>query len=177
VVANARALAASVGAAQASAASANKQVDQRRAQLTETQQRAEEARKNAPRQVAVRRANVSTRQAAVASAKAQLQQALLNLSYCKISTPVAGIVARRTAELGQHVTPGQQIVLVTQTADMWVTANFRETQLRLMRTGQSARIHVDALGQDFDGYVEGMPAASGAVTILLPPENATGNFV
>jgi membrane fusion protein (multidrug efflux system) len=101
----------------------------------------------------------------------------LNLSYCKITTPVPGIVAKRTAEVGEHVTPGQQMVLVAQTADMWVTANFRETQLQLMRAGQSARIHVDALSRDFDGYVDGMPAASGAVTSLLPPENATGNFV
>jgi membrane fusion protein (multidrug efflux system) len=90
---------------------------------------------------------------------------------------VTGIVAKRTGEVGEHVTPGQQLVLVSQTGDIWVTANFRETQVRLMRTGQSARIHVDALGQDFEGYVAGMPAASGAVTSLLPPENATGNFV
>jgi membrane fusion protein (multidrug efflux system) len=177
VVANARALAATVSAARASAESAAKQADQRRAQLTETQQKAEEARRNAPQQVAVRRANVSTKQAAVAAARAQLDQALLNLSYCKITTPVPGIVAKRTAEVGEHVTPGQQMVLVAQTADMWVTANFRETQLQLMRAGQSARIHVDALSRDFDGYVDGMPAASGAVTSLLPPENATGNFV
>jgi membrane fusion protein (multidrug efflux system) len=177
VVANARAQAATVAAAQASAASAQSVVDQRRAQLTETQQRAEEARRSAPQQLAVRRANVSTRQAAISAAKAELDQALLNLSYCKITTPVAGIVAKRTAEVGEHVTPGQQLVLVAQTADVWVTANFRETQVRLMRAGQSARIHVDALGQDFEGYIDGMPAASGAVTSLLPPENATGNFV
>jgi membrane fusion protein (multidrug efflux system) len=177
VVANARSLEASVRAAQASAESARKQVDQRQAQLTETRQRAEEACRTAPHQLAVKRANVSTRQAAVVSAKAQLDQALLNLSYCKIASPVTGIVARRTAEVGAHVTPGQQLVLVTQTRDMWVTANFRETQVRLMRAGQSATIYVDALGQDFQGYVEGMPAASGAVTSLLPPENATGNFV
>jgi len=177
VVANARALAATVSAAQSSAASAQKVVDQRRAQLMETRQRAEEARRSAPQQLAVRRANVNTRQAAVTAAKAQLDQALLNLSYCKIYSPVTGIVAKRTAEIGEHVTPGQQLVLVSQTGDIWVTANFRETQVRLMRAGQSARIHVDALGQDFDGYVAGMPAASGAVTSLLPPENATGNFV
>jgi membrane fusion protein (multidrug efflux system) len=106
-----------------------------------------------------------------------VEQAQLNLSYCKIFTPVTGIIAKRTVEVGHHVTPGQQVFLITQTDDMWVTANFRETQLRHMRPGQSARIHVDALGRDFNGYVESMPAASGAVTSLLPPENATGNFV
>jgi len=177
VVANARARAAAVGAAQASAGAALKQVAQRQAQLTEARQHAEEARKTAPQQVAVRRANVATRQAAVAAAQAQLNQAMLNLSYCRIVTPVAGIVAKRTAEVGEHVTPGQQIALITQTSDLWVTANFRETQLRHMRPGQSARIHVYGLGMDFNGYVENLPAATGSVTSLLPPENATGNFV
>jgi membrane fusion protein (multidrug efflux system) len=90
---------------------------------------------------------------------------------------VKGIIAKRTAEVGQHVEPGQQIVLVTQIDDLWVTANFKETQLRRMQPGQSVRVHVDALKRDFDGYVESLPAASGAVTSLLPPENATGNFV
>jgi membrane fusion protein, multidrug efflux system len=83
----------------------------------------------------------------------------------------------RVVEVGQHVTPGEQVLLVTETDDLWVTANFRETQLRHMHAGQSARIHVDAVGEDFDGCVENLPAASGAVISLLPPENATGNFV
>jgi membrane fusion protein (multidrug efflux system) len=87
------------------------------------------------------------------------------------------VVAKRIAEVGQHVAPGHQPFLISQINDLWVTANFRETQLRLMRPGQSVRVHVDAIDKDFDGYVESMPAASGAVTSLLPPENATGNFV
>ena len=172
-----RALGATFSANLASAAAAQMQVEQRRAQLAQAQHRAAEAQKNAPKQVAVQRANVAARQAAAAAAQAQLQQALLNLSYCKIVTPVDGIVARRNAEVGQRVSEGQQLVLVAQTANLWVTANFRETQLRHMQAGQTARIHVDALGTDFDGYVESMPAATGAVTSLLPPENATGNFV
>ena len=77
----------------------------------------------------------------------------------------------------QHLAPGEQVLLVSQVDDIWVTANFRETQLRHMRPGQSTRIHVDSLDTDFDGYLESMPAASGAVTSLLPAENATGNFV
>src|SRR5262249_275650 len=141
------------------------------------QQRAEEARRNAPNQIAIRQANVITRQTGADLARTQLEQALLNLSYTKITTPVSGIVAKRTAEVGHHVTPGQQVMLITQTGDLWVTANFRETQLRRIRPGQSARIHVDALATDFDGYVESMPAATGAATSLLPPENATGNYV
>lgn len=177
VVAAAKADAATVTASQASAEAARQQVDQSRAQLVEAQQRAEQAVKNAPHQVAIRRADVASRQAAVEAARAQVDQALLNLSYCKITTPVNGIVAKRMAEVGQDVAPGQQVFLITQIDDLWVTANFRETQLRRMRPGQSARIHVDALSADFDGYVEYMPAASGSVTSLLPPENATGNFV
>jgi len=111
------------------------------------------------------------------AAHAQLDQAQLNLEYCKIISPVNGIVAKRFAEVGDQLTPGQQVMLVTQLNDLWVTANFRETQLRKMHAGQSVRIHVDALGADFDGYLESMPAATGSITSLLPPENATGNYV
>jgi membrane fusion protein (multidrug efflux system) len=177
VIANATALAATVAANQASAAAASKLVDQRRAQLQQAQQRAEEARTNAPRQLAVRQADVMTRQAAIQTALAQVDQARLNLSYCKIISPVDGIVAKRMAEIGQGVTPGQQVLLVTQINDLWVTANFRETQLRRMHPGQSVRVHVDAISGDFDAYVESMPGATGSVVSLLPPENATGNFV
>jgi membrane fusion protein (multidrug efflux system) len=177
VEANAKALAATVDANRQAAAAAQKQVDQAREQLAQAKERAAETTSNAPRQVAIRRANVASRQAALAAAQAQLDQAALNLSYCKIATPVGGIVAKRIAEVGQHVAPGQQVFLISQIDDLWVTADFRETQLKLMQPGQSVRIHVDALGRDFDGYVENMPAASGSVTSLLPPENATGNFV
>jgi len=177
VVANAKALDATVAANQAMAQAALKQVDQSKAQLKEAEQRAQEARQNAPRQEDIQRANVVSRQANAESAKARLDQALLNLSYCKIVTPVSGIVAKRVVEVGQQVAAGQQWILVTQNDDLWVTANFRETQLRRMHPGQSAAIHVDALDLDFEGYLESMPAASGAITSLLPPENATGNFV
>jgi len=177
VVATAKSSAATVAANQASAQAALQQVDEAREQLRQAQERADEAVKNAPRQIAIRRADVQSRQAAVEAARAQVEQATLNLSYCKIITPVNGIVAKRMAEVGQTVSPGQEVFLITQIDDLWVTANFRETQLKRMRPGQSARIHVDALSQDFDGYVEYMPAASGSVTSLLPPENATGNFV
>ena len=177
VVATAKSLAATLAANQASAAAARKQLDQRQAQLTEARKQADEMLRNASPQLAVRRATVLTRRAGSETAGAQLNQAVLNLSYCKILTPVNGIVAKRIAEPGQHVAPGQQVFLVTQIDNLWVTANYRETQLRRMHPGQSARIHIDALSADFDGYLESMPAASGAVTSLLPPENATGNFV
>ncbi len=177
VVATAKALAATVAANQASAASAQRQVDERRAQLRESEQRAEEALKNAPHQVAIRQANVLSRQSSAQAAHAQLLQAELNLQYCRIISPVNGIVAKRFAEVGDQLAPGQQVMLVVQLDDLWVTANFRETQLRRMHPGQSVLIHVDALDADFDGYLDSMPAATGSITSLLPPENATGNFV
>jgi membrane fusion protein (multidrug efflux system) len=120
---------------------------------------------------------MGSRQGAAETARAQLAQATLNLTYCKIATPVSGVVSKRIAEVGMHVAPGEQVILVSRLDDLWVTANFRETQLRRMQSGQSVSIHVDALAADFDGYLASMPAASGAITSLLPPENATGNFV
>jgi membrane fusion protein, multidrug efflux system len=177
VVANAKSLAATVAAAQASAAADLRQVDQRCEQLEQARQRYQEFSKNSPRQIAIRLGTVATRRSSAEVAQTQLDQAMLNMSYCKITTPVDGIVAKRTAEAGQYVAPGQQVVLVTQVNDLWVTANYRETQLRRMHPGESVNIHVDALAADFDGYLESMPAATGAITSLLPPENATGNFV
>ncbi len=177
VVANAQALAATVAASQESAQAALKMVDQSRAELAQAQQRANQVTENAPSELAIRQANVAARFANTQAARAQLDQALLNLSYSKVVSSVKGIVAKRIAEVGQHVAPGQELFLISQTDDMWVTANYRETQLLRMRAGQSVRIYVDALAKDYDGYLESLPGASGAVTSLLPPENATGNFV
>jgi membrane fusion protein, multidrug efflux system len=177
VVATAKASAAMVAANQESAQAAQKMADGSRAELAQAQERASQATKNAPSELAIRQANVAARSASAQGAQAQLEQALLNLSYTKILAPVSGIVAKRIAEIGQHVTPGQQVFLITQTDDLWVTANYKETQLLRMRPGESVRIYVDSLGKDFDGYLESLPGASGSVTSLLPPENATGNFV
>jgi len=79
--------------------------------------------------------------------------------------------------VGEHVSKGQRLATVADLGDLWVTANFKESQLRKMHPQQSVRISVDALGQDFDGYIEAMPGATGSITSLLPPENATGNYV
>lgn len=177
VIANAKALAATVESNQASAAASLQQVEQRKAQLAQAIQRQQETEQNAPQQLAIQRANVATRQAAVAEARAQHAQATLNVSYCRITSPVDGIVAKRNAEVGQHVSPGQEVILASQTSGLWVTANFRETQVRRMRPGQPVTIHVDSLGADFRGSVESMPGATGAITSVLPPENATGNYV
>lgn len=177
VVATAKSAAASVDAAGAAAEVALRDLDERRSQLTAAQTRLREAQQNAPRQRASRQANVATRQADIVSAKAALDQAQLNLSYTRIYAPVGGVIANKTVEVGQRLQPGEQMFDISQIDDVWITANFKETQLRRIRPGQSVSIHVDALGQTLPGYVESMPGATGAVTSLLPPENATGNYV
>jgi membrane fusion protein, multidrug efflux system len=177
VVATARAQAALVDSRRASAAAARKTIDQRNASVAQAKVRLEEARNNAPLQLAVRRADIVTRQASVRTSEKQVERARLDLSYTKIVAPVSGIVSRRTVEVGQHVNAGQQMVQIAQVDNLWVTANFKETQLRRMHPGQRVTIHVDAFKQDLNGHVESLPASTGAITSLLPPENATGNYV
>ena len=111
------------------------------------------------------------------NAQAQVEQAQLKLTYTKIVAPVAGIVMKRSAEVGDHIAAGQQLLVIAQMGELWVTANFKETQLRRIQPGQPARIHVDAMNQDFDGYVENVGGGTGAINSVLPPENATGNYV
>jgi len=177
VVATAKALAAAVDSARSSAESAQKVVEQRRAQLDQARSRLAWANVNAPNQVAISRANLQSHQADVQAMKAQVDRAQLDLSYCKIISPVAGVVSKRTADVGEHVSKGQRLITFADLGDLWVTANFKESQLREMRAGQSVTISVDAFDQKYDGYVEAMPGATGSVTSLLPPENATGNYV
>jgi membrane fusion protein (multidrug efflux system) len=120
---------------------------------------------------------IAARQADADAAKAVLDQALLNLSYTKIYAPADGIVGKRSVQLGSRIQPGQTLMFVTETDEIWVTANFKETQLARMHRGESVTIHVDTFGRDYRGYVEHMPGASGDRFSLLPPENATGNYV
>ena len=173
----AKAQQATVEADKASVASAAQTIDEERAQLLEQQSKLNQVVKNASRQIAIRNATIQSRQASAESSAAQLEQAKFNLQYTRIVSPVNGIVTERSAEVGAQVSAGQQLMMIVQTDDLWVTADFKETQLRRMRKGLSVRIHVDALGKDFNGYVEGMPAATGDRTSVLPPENATGNYV
>jgi membrane fusion protein (multidrug efflux system) len=177
VVGESKALAAALASARASAEAAQKVVDQRRAQQDEALGMMESARVNAPNQVAISRANLQSKQADVQAMKAQLDRAQLDLSYCKIIAPVAGVLSKRTVEVGEHVSKGQRLVTVSALGDLWVTANFKESQLRQMHPGQSVTISVDAFDLDFDGTVEAMPGSTGSITSLLPPENATGNYV
>jgi membrane fusion protein (multidrug efflux system) len=177
VVTTAKALSATVDSARSSAESAQKVVEQRRAQLDQARSRLAQANLDAPNQIAISHANLQSRQADVQAMKAMVDRAQLDLDYCKILAPVAGVVSKRTANVGEHVNKGQRLVTLADLSDLWVTANFKESQLKQMHSGQSVTISVDAFDQDYDGYLEAMPGATGAITSLLPPENATGNYV
>ena len=130
-----------------------------------------------PQQVAITRSRAGAAEAQVQRARAALEQAQLNLQYTTVRAPVSGIVDKRSVEPGQTVQPGQPLFAIVMIDDLWVTANYKETQLRDMRPGQSATISVDATGKKYKGHVESIGGATGARFSLLPPENATGNFV
>ena len=169
--------AAGVQASKAALLASERMVDVRKAQLEEAQSRLVQTEKNAGPQLSIRQASVEQGQAALQSAQAQLEQAQLNLSYTKIVAPVAGVVMKRSAQIGERVSPGQQLLTISQINDLWVTANFKETQLLHMKPGQSVTIHVDALDLNFNGSVETIGGATGSVASVLPAENATGNYV
>jgi membrane fusion protein (multidrug efflux system) len=131
----------------------------------------------APQQIALIEARASGADAQVQLARAALDQARLNLERATVRAPADGLVSRRTVELGQVVQPGQPLMAVTSLGDVWVTANFKETQLTHMAAGQRAEVEVDAYGRTYAGHVESISPATGAMFSLLPPDNATGNFV
>jgi membrane fusion protein (multidrug efflux system) len=135
-----------------------------------------EARANA-KQVSVQSASASAAQAGIAQAEANLAAAALQLSYTAIVAPVDGVVTRRSVERGQIVQAGQGLMVVVPLQDVYVTANFKETQLAHVRPGQRAEIKVDTYGSTFAARVDSLSGASGAMLSLMPPENATGNFV
>jgi membrane fusion protein, multidrug efflux system len=131
----------------------------------------------APQQVSMARAKADAANAQVEQRKAQLDQAELNLSYTVIRSPVNGIVGKKSAEVGQNVSIGQELIDVVPLDDVWVTANFKETQLEHMRPGQPVEIKVDAYGREWKAHVSNLGGGTGSVFSLLPPENATGNYV
>jgi membrane fusion protein (multidrug efflux system) len=173
----ARSQQAAVNAAEASADSYKKVIQQRQAQLVQQRAKYRQTTANAPRQVEIKHADVASNAAAVESAKAQLDQAKLNLAYCHVVAPVAGIVMQRAAEVGQRIAAGTQLLMVAQVNSPWVTANFKETQLGKMRSGQRVSVKVDALDRSFNGTVESIAASTGDRASVLPAENATGNYV
>jgi membrane fusion protein (multidrug efflux system) len=174
-VAAARASTATVAAARASAAAAAQQVTQAQSKLAQANANLQYAR-TGPKQVATIRARALSADATAQQKEAALEQALLNLQYTKIIAPVNGVVTKNV-EVGMNVQPGQQLFSIVPLDDVWVTANYKETQLKYMRSGQPAEFKVDANGRTYKGKVDSIAGSSGARTSLLPPENATGNYV
>jgi membrane fusion protein, multidrug efflux system len=166
-----------VTANQAGVKSAEKTVDQRVAQVEQQKSKLNQSRSSAPLKLAIREADIKSQRANSEATKAVLDKARLNLNYGSIVAPVSGVVTQRSAELGARVSSGQQLLMIVETDDLWVTANFKETQLAHMHPGQRVKVYVDAMREDFDATVESMPAITGSRTSVLPPENATGNYV
>ena len=131
----------------------------------------------APQQISQTRAQALAADAQVEQRRAQVEQAELNLGHTLIRSPVTGIVGKKTVETGQNVSVGQELLTVVPFEDIWVTANFKETQLSHMRPGQIVEIKVDAYGRTWEGRVTNLGGGTGSVFSLLPPENATGNYV
>jgi membrane fusion protein (multidrug efflux system) len=150
-------------------AEAGSLVAQRQAQV--------EAARTAPQQVADVRAKALSAAGRGEQARADVHTAELNLSYTKIYAPVSGVIGRKTVELGHRVQPGQSLLVIVPVDDIWITANFKETQMKHMRPGQAVIIHVDTFDRDFKGTIENMPGAAGPLFSLFPPENSTGNYV
>jgi membrane fusion protein (multidrug efflux system) len=176
VVAAAAAAQATLTSSQASAAAAKDAVgvaQQRQASANALLKYAE----TGPQQVAVQSAKAKQAVAQVQAAQAQLDQAKLNLSYAKIVAPEDGIVTRKNVELNQNVSVGQNLLTLVSLSDIWITANFKETQLKQMHKGQHVEVAIDATGKKYSAVVTQVGGATGSVLSLFPPENATGNYV
>ena len=151
-------------------------IDQANARIAQADASIESAL-TAPQQVAISQSRAKTSEAQVLEKRAVVDQARLNLSYCTIVAPVSGIVEKKSVEVGSNVSPGQELMAVIPLDGLWVTADFKEAQLRHMKAGQRVTFSVDAYGREYKGRVTGIGGASGSLLSLLPPENATGNFV
>ena len=162
--------------AQQNVAVAKAKLDSKTALVAQAQAGQIQARANL-KQVNVRAANAAGAAAAVEQAKANLEAAELQLSYTTIVAPVDGVVTNKSVEVGEVVQSGQGLMIVIPLQNIWVTANFKETQLKNVHPGQKAEIHVDMYGLTFTGHVDSIAGATGSRLSLLPPENATGNFV
>ncbi|MGH9740733.1 MAG: HlyD family secretion protein, partial [Candidatus Acidiferrum sp.] len=174
-VAAAKSSTATVAAARANESAAEQFVEQAKSRLVQANANHQYA-ETGPQQVSSTKAKVRAAIADVEQKRAQLEQAQLNLQYTKIVAPVSGEV-NKTVVVGLNVQPGQQLLTVVPLDQVWITANFKETQLKHMRVGQKADIHVDSTGQTLKGHVDSIAGATGPLFSLLPPENATGNYV
>src|SRR5215467_2447994 len=181
--ANADATASALKADQERIAQAHRSVDVAKAQLEAAKARVEQANADVAsahanvKQVSMKAADAQAKIAKVEQARAALEAATLNLSYAEITAPVDGVATHKQVEPGQIVQAGQGLLVVVPLQSVWVTANFKETQLRNMKPGQKAEVKVDTYGKTFSGHVDSIAGATGSVLSLLPPENATGNFV
>jgi membrane fusion protein (multidrug efflux system) len=146
--------------------------------LAQSRFQAQQSVKNGPKQVRAQEARANSMLAAVKQAQAKVDQARLNLSYCHITAPIDGIINKKNVDVGVNLSIGQDVLTVIPLTNLWVTANFKETQLDHMRPGQPVKITVDALGgRKFSGKVTQIGGATGSRLSLFPPENATGNYV
>ena len=166
---------AAVTAAQASEAAALQAVQEAESRLNEAEARNEDA-KAGPQRVASTRAKALAAVADIGQRRAALEQAELNLGYTKIFAPVAGEVTKKVV-VGLNVDPGEQLLTIVPLDQVWITANFKETQLKHMQVGQKAEIELDSNGRTYKGHVDSIAGATGPIFSLLPPENATGNYV
>ncbi len=167
---------AAVTEAEQNVSAAEKSVDQARARVSQSDAQVEAAAAG-PSQVKATEARAQAALARVAQKRADVEQARLNLSYATITAPVSGIIGRKAVDPGQNIAAGQQLMSIVALDDVWVAANFKETQLKDMRIGQKVTFDLDANGRTYTGKVERIAGASGAKFSLLPPENATGNYV
>jgi membrane fusion protein (multidrug efflux system) len=164
--------------AQADVIAGQEAVRQSQQHLAQARFQAQQSVKNGPRQVRAQEARANSMLAAVKQAQAKVDQARLNLSYCHITAPIAGIINKKNVDVGVNLSIGQDVLTVIPLTNLWVTANFKETQLDHMRPGQAVKISVDALGgRKFSGKVTQIGGATGSRLSLFPPENATGNYV
>ncbi len=181
--ANADATASALNADQERVAQARRSVEVTKAQLDAAKARVEQARAGVAsaradvKQVSMKTADAQAKLAKVEQARAAVEAAELNLSYTEITAPVDGVATHKQVEQGQIVQAGQGLLVVVPLQNVWVTANFKETQLRDMKAGQRAEVKVDTYGKTFSGRVDSIAGATGSVLSLLPPENATGNYV
>ena len=181
--ANADATASGLKADQEKLAQAERSIEIAKAQLDAAKAKVQQAQagvvaaKADTRQVIIRQADAQGKIAKVEQARAAVEAAQLSLEYATVVAPVDGVATHKQVEVGQIVQQGQGLMVVVPLADVWVTANFKETQLRSMKPGQKAHVKVDTYGKTFSGHVDSIAGATGAVLSLLPPENATGNYV
>jgi membrane fusion protein (multidrug efflux system) len=182
-VAAARVAESELQAAKDKVTGATQDAETKRAAMLSAQARVAQARasvaeaKANQQQVNVRTADVVSAQANIAQARANLEAAELNLSYATLVAPMDGVVTKKSVEVGQIIQPGQGLMVIIPLQDVWVTANFKETQLAEVHAGQRAEVKADLSGRTYRGHVDSIAGATGTRMSLLPPENATGNYV